>query len=424
MFWVDLPAVALLAAGVAAMRVPLAADPARRLDLAGAGALTLAILAAVVAVASVQPPTDAAVAIAAAAVALGSALVLLAAERRASQPLLAAGLRRDPRLRAGARASLLNTATTSSAFALATLHLQDAQHLGAARAGLQLLPVSVGAIVGARAAPRLLVRRSRPAVIGLGLATIAVADLALVLATGSPAAISVAVGVAGVGLGGSSVAATALAVDVPARDQATAGAAANTAAQLGTAIGVAVLLLLAGTLTHGDPRVGWGLAAAVAALGALFSRAVPPRSPPRWPRRSPTRRRRGTVPGMAPDASQEIDAKIAGLGDWRGETLARLRGLIRQAEPAVVEEIKWRKPSNPGGVAAWSHAGLICTGEIYRQAIKLTFAKGASVPDPAGLFNSSLGGNTRRAIDFHERDELDEQALVELVRAAAHLNAA
>jgi hypothetical protein len=127
---------------------------------------------------------------------------------------------------------------------------------------------------------------------------------------------------------------------------------------------------------------------------------------------------------MTSDASREIDEKIAALGDWRGQTLGRLRGLITQAEPAIVEEIKWRKPSNPGGVAAWSHAGLICTGEIYKQAVKLTFAKGASIPDPAGLFNSSLGGNTRRAIDMHEGDQFDEQALVELVRAAAHLNAA
>ena len=126
---------------------------------------------------------------------------------------------------------------------------------------------------------------------------------------------------------------------------------------------------------------------------------------------------------MTPDASQEIDAKIADLGDWRGETLARLRALIKRAEPQVIEEIKWRKPSSPGGVAAWSHRGLICTGEVYKQAVKLTFAKGASLDDPAGLFNSSLGGNTRRAIDVHEGDEIDEPALIALVQAAAHLNA-
>jgi MFS family permease len=269
MFWVDLPAAAVLAAWVATLRVPVHGDPHRRLDLAGAGALTVTVLAVVLATASVQPPVDVALAIGAAAVAVASGLVLVAAERRAPQPLLAGPLRRDRRLRAGGRASFLNTATTSSAVVLATLHLQDAHHLSPARAGLQLMPISLGAIAGARLAPWLRRRRTRPAVISLGLATIAVADLALVVVSGSPAAISVAVGVAGIGLGASSVAATALAVDVAARDQATAGAAANTAAQLGTAVGVAVVLSLTGALTHGDPRAGWGLAAAVALLGAV-----------------------------------------------------------------------------------------------------------------------------------------------------------
>jgi hypothetical protein len=126
----------------------------------------------------------------------------------------------------------------------------------------------------------------------------------------------------------------------------------------------------------------------------------------------------------ADSASQLIDARIKELGDWRGETLARLRMLIKQADPEVVEEVKWRKPSNQLGVPVWSHAGIICTGETYKNAVKLTFAKGASLPDPAGLFNSSLEGNTRRAIDFHESDKIDEKAFVALIRAAVALNMA
>ena len=114
--------------------------------------------------------------------------------------------------------------------------------------------------------------------------------------------------------------------------------------------------------------------------------------------------------------SRLIDARIRMLGDWRGETLSRLRALITQAEPAVVEEWKWR------GVPVWSHNGLICTGETYKNAVKLTFARGASLSDPSGLFNSSLDGNVRRAIDFHEGDTVDEKALKALVRAAVDLN--
>ena len=110
-------------------------------------------------------------------------------------------------------------------------------------------------------------------------------------------------------------------------------------------------------------------------------------------------------------------------GDWRGDTLSRLRALIKQADPDVVEEVKWRKPSNPGGVPTWSHDGIICTGETYKDRVKLTFAKGASLKDPSGLFNSSLEGNTRRAIDFHEGDEIDEKAFTALIRAAVALNA-
>ena len=116
--------------------------------------------------------------------------------------------------------------------------------------------------------------------------------------------------------------------------------------------------------------------------------------------------------------SQLIDARINELGDWRGKTLARIRALIRKADPEVVEEWKWR------GVPVWSHAGMICTGETYKNAVKVTFAKGASLEDPSGLFNSSLEGNTRRAIDFHDGDKVDEAALKALIRAAVALNLA
>ena len=120
--------------------------------------------------------------------------------------------------------------------------------------------------------------------------------------------------------------------------------------------------------------------------------------------------------------SRLIDARIKELGDWRGETLARLRSLIKEADPDVVEEVKWRKPSNPLGVPVWSHAGIICTGETYKDKVKLTFAKGASLEDPSGLFNASLEGNVRRAIDLHEGDTIDEKALTALIRAAVALN--
>jgi hypothetical protein len=126
---------------------------------------------------------------------------------------------------------------------------------------------------------------------------------------------------------------------------------------------------------------------------------------------------------MAADPpSKEIDARIKELGDWRGETLGRLRALIKEADPEVVEEWKWRKATNPG-VPVWSHQGPICTGETYKSVVKLTFFKGASLEDPSGLFNSSLEGNTRRAIDFHEGDEVHEKAFVALIRAAVSLNA-
>ena len=120
--------------------------------------------------------------------------------------------------------------------------------------------------------------------------------------------------------------------------------------------------------------------------------------------------------------SDLIDAKIDSLTDWRGETLAKVRRLIREADPQVIEEVKWRKPSNPSGVPTWSHSGIICTGETYKDKVKLTFAKGASLHDPGGLFNSSLDGNTRRAIDIREGDKIDETALKALIRAAVDLN--
>ncbi|OJY63651.1 MAG: hypothetical protein BGP16_01900 [Sphingobium sp. 66-54] len=115
-------------------------------------------------------------------------------------------------------------------------------------------------------------------------------------------------------------------------------------------------------------------------------------------------------------ASQLIDAKIAGLGDWRGALLARLRSLVKQADPDIVEEWKWR------GVPTWSHQGIVCTGETYKDKVKATFAQGAALDDPARLFNASLEGNTRRAIDFHEGDTIDEDAFMALIRAAVALN--
>jgi hypothetical protein len=120
--------------------------------------------------------------------------------------------------------------------------------------------------------------------------------------------------------------------------------------------------------------------------------------------------------------SRLIDARIKKLGDWRGETLARIRRLIQEADPDVVEEVKWRKPSNPMGVPVWEHAGIICTGETYKNAVKLTFAKGAALADPSGLFNASLDGNVRRAIDLHEGDKINEKALKALIHAAVALN--
>lgn len=121
--------------------------------------------------------------------------------------------------------------------------------------------------------------------------------------------------------------------------------------------------------------------------------------------------------------SHFIDARIKALGDWRGATLARVRALIKEADPEVVEEVRWRKPSNAMlGVPVWEHDGIICTGETYKDKVKLTFANGATLADPSGLFNSSLDGNVRRAIDFHEGDKIDGSAFKALIRAAVALN--
>jgi hypothetical protein len=136
------------------------------------------------------------------------------------------------------------------------------------------------------------------------------------------------------------------------------------------------------------------------------------------------KRKSGSTEGNGGDSpSRLIEARIKELGDWRGETLARVRSLIKQADSDVVEEVKWRKPSNSMlGVPVWEHDGIICTGETYKAVVKLTFANGAALEDPSGLFNSSLEGNTRRAIDIHEGDKIDEKALKALIRAAVALN--
>jgi hypothetical protein len=126
-------------------------------------------------------------------------------------------------------------------------------------------------------------------------------------------------------------------------------------------------------------------------------------------------------PVSVESASASIDEKIKELGDWRGKTLAKVRQIIHEADPEIVEEWKWRKETSPG-TPVWSHGGLVCTGETYRNVVKMTFAKGAALKDPSGLFNSSLDGNVRRAIDIHEDDKVDEAALKDLIRAAVALN--
>ena len=133
---------------------------------------------------------------------------------------------------------------------------------------------------------------------------------------------------------------------------------------------------------------------------------------------------KGDLMAKESEGSRDIDAKIESLGDWRGDMLGQLRALIRTADPAVEETVKWRKAANPLGVPVWEHAGIICTGETYKDKVKLTFARGAALGDPSGLFNSSLDGGTRRAIDFHEDSNIDEEALKRLVDEAVALNRA
>ena len=150
----------------------------------------------------------------------------------------------------------------------------------------------------------------------------------------------------------------------------------------------------------------------------VFCRQGPTGTNPDLETRS--RQQRGTICDSSP--SHLIDARIRELADWRGAALARIRQLIKEADPEVIEEVKWRKPSNPSGVPVWSHNGIICTGETYKDKVKLTFAKGAFLDDPKGLFNASLDGKERRAIDIREGDEIDEEALKALIRSAVKLN--
>jgi hypothetical protein len=129
-----------------------------------------------------------------------------------------------------------------------------------------------------------------------------------------------------------------------------------------------------------------------------------------------------SAPQPTETSSLLVDAAIAAFADWRGDVLSRIRTLIHEADSDVVEEMKWQKPSNPTGVPVWSHAGIICTGETYKDKVKLTFAKGAALPDPSGIFNASLDGNTRRAIDIRDGDDIDDKAFKLLIRAAVTLN--
>jgi hypothetical protein len=151
--------------------------------------------------------------------------------------------------------------------------------------------------------------------------------------------------------------------------------------------------------------------------------AAKSKSPPKaGAKAKPIKVREGEPASRLP-ASQLVDQRLRGLGDWREETLARMRALILEADPEMIEERKWRKPSNAmAGVPVWSHNGIVCTGETYTKVVKLTFARGASLPDPSRLFNSSLEGNTRRAIDIHEGEKVDARAFKSLVKAAVALN--
>ena len=135
--------------------------------------------------------------------------------------------------------------------------------------------------------------------------------------------------------------------------------------------------------------------------------------------KTPAKKSNGT---KSESPARLIDARIKAMGDWRGETLARMRALIQAADPDIVEEVKWRKPSNPNGVPVWEHDGIVCTGETYKAAVKLTFANGAALLDPDGVFNASLDGNQRRAIDIHEGETIDARAFTALVKAAVARN--
>jgi len=143
-----------------------------------------------------------------------------------------------------------------------------------------------------------------------------------------------------------------------------------------------------------------------------------------WMRAMKTTKRTATVAKENGSGAELIDAKIASLGDWRGEALARVRALILEADPDVVEDVKWRKANNPMGVPVWEHDGILCTGETYKTTVKLTFANGAALTDPKKLFNASLEGGTRRAIDIHESDRIDAAAFKALIRAAVGFNQA
>ena len=152
-------------------------------------------------------------------------------------------------------------------------------------------------------------------------------------------------------------------------------------------------------------------------------KAKKPKSKAASPARKPAKAAKPKTPA-ASSPSKLIDARIRDLGDWRGKTLARMRALILEAAPEMSEEVKWVKPSNPWGVPVWSHDGIVCTGEAYKEAVKLTFARGASLPDPARLFNASLEGATRRAVDLREGDKVDAGAFEALVKDAVALNGA
>jgi len=277
MFWINLPLAALLALGV--LRISTAQPPAGRrgLDLAGGLLLSAGVAGLVLGAAMFEPPGRPALGLAAVTAGVILLSALAPVERRTRDPLLAGATLRNPALRTGAVAAFLNTATTSSAMAIATLELQHVQHLSPAAAGLRLLPVSLGAVAGAALAAPALRRWAPPAVIAVGLGLIGLADAGLIALESAGLLLALPVGAAGAGIGVSSVAANALGTDVGEASQAAAAGALNTAAQLGTALGVAALLLLdAGTAhaplpLHGA-TLGWAVAAGLALAGAAAIR--------------------------------------------------------------------------------------------------------------------------------------------------------